>query len=385
MTNLDSANKVPIRILHVVTAMNRGGLETMLMNFYRNIDRNVVQFDFLVHRSKKGDYDDEVLKMGGKIYRLPNISLKNIKGYISEMTKFFKEHTEYSIVHSHIDALSCIPLKIAKNAHVPVRIAHSHNNNFEMDSKYPIRMLLKKMIKGNATDLFACSSEAFEFMFGLKCKEGAVVNNAIDTSKFKFSREIRIEKRKELGIDNKFVVGHIGRFHFQKNHEFLIDIFKKVYDKDKDAVLVLIGAGADEEKIKMKVSDLGLDEAVKFLGVRSDISDLMQTMDVFVLPSRFEGLGIVLIEAQATGLKCFTSDKVVPEEAKVTDLLEFIALEKSAEFWANEILRYKSGYERKDTTQQIIDAGFEIQSVAKRLQEFYLVKHQKIMGCDYVR
>ena len=157
----------------------------------------------------------------------------------------------------------------------------------------------------------------------------------------------------------------------------LIDIFKEVHGRDKNTVLLLVGAGEDEEKIKTKVSNLGLDEAVKFLGVRSDVADLMQAMDVFVLPSRFEGLGIVLIEAQATGLKCFTSDKVVPAEAKVTDLLEFISLEESAKSWADEILRYKSGYVRKDTTQQIIDAGFEIKSAAKWLQEFYLDKYQK--------
>ena len=352
-----------------------GGVENFIMNYYRNIDKNKIQFDFLVY-DKYPAFSDEIIDDGGDFEIVTGRRTNFFKNFI-ELNRFFKyNHHKYVAIWCNLCSLSDIlPLKLAKKYGINTRIVHSHNSqNMNGKLTYILHSENKKALGKYATEFWACSRLAGKWMFGKAIfdrPEFRVINNAIDVSKFKFSREIRTEKRKELGIDNKFVVGHVGRFHFQKNHEFLIDIFKKVYDKDKDAVLVLIGVGVDEEKIKMKVSDLGLDKAVKFLGVRSDIPDLMQTMDVFVLPSRFEGLPVVGVEAQAAGLPCLFSNKIT-KEVSIIEGCVFLSLEEEPGVWADEVLKYKSGYERKDTTQQIIDAGFEIQGAANRLQNFYL-------------
>lgn len=357
----------PIRVLHVVTHMNRGGLETMIMNYYRYIDRTKIQFDFLTHRDGKKDYDDEIQKLGGKIYHLPPLNPLDKKGYLKKLDDFFREHTEYKIVHSHLDCMSAYPLRAAKKYGVPVRIAHSHNTSQERNLKYLIKLYSRSLIPKYATDLFACGEEAGKWMF--KNHPFVVMRNAIDAQKFVYDSEVAKQKREELGIEDKFVLGHVGRFNLQKNHEFLIDIFNEVCKQNENAVLLLIGAGELEDKIHEKVRNLGLNKKVMFLGVREDIPKLMQAMDVFVFPSLFEGLPVTLVEAQAAGLPCVVSDTIT-KEINLTKNVVFISLEKSARKWADEIL--DDEYSRKNELDTIINNRFDIYENVRWLENFYI-------------
>lgn len=357
----------PIRILHIVTYMGRGGLETMIMNYYRNIDRSKVQFDFLTHRQERWDYDDEIEKLGGKIYRLPRLNPFS-PSYLKALDGFFKEHKEYKIVHCHQDCLSGIPLKYAKKNGVPFTIAHSHNANQDKNLKYLVKLIAKKNISKYSDHLFACGKEAGEWMF--KTSYFEILNNAIDTKRYIYNEEKSLEMKENLGVTDKFVIGHVGRFRPQKNHSFIIDVFKEVCEKEPNSTLLLVGDGPLEEEIKKKVDDLGLLDKVKFLGARDDVNDLMQAMDVFILPSLFEGFPLTMIETQASGLNCIISDKV-PKECIVTKNVKRISLEESPKYWANEIIKSKNKT-RKNLYNEIQDAKFDIKSNAIWLQEFYL-------------
>lgn len=357
----------PIRILQVVTYMGRGGLETMLMNYYRHIDRELVQFDFLTHRDFRADYDDEIESLGGKIYRLPRL-VPWSPSYRKALDKFFAEHTEYRIVHIHQDCLSSVILKAAKRHGVPVRIAHSHNSSQDKNLKYLIKLYYRRQIPQYATHLFACSQDAGNWMF-----RGApfqIMNNAIDAILYQYNPELANQIRKELGIPtDSFVMGHVGRFAPQKNHVFLLDVFAAVQKRHENAVLLLVGDGSLRPEIEKKVSALGLSGKVIFTGVRSDVPDLMQTMDVFVFPSLYEGLGIVAVEAQAAGLPCFLSTEV-PSSACMTDNVWKISLKNTPNVWADHILGQIR--EHADTYKRVKDAGFDIVENAKWLQNFYL-------------
>ena len=367
----------PVRVLHIVTKMDRAGLETMLMNYYRHIDKDRLQFDFLTHRREKGDFDDEILCMGGRIFNTYPIAPSCFVKYLSDLDCFFREHTEYRIVHSHIDSLSTFSLMAAKKAGVPVRISHSHNTNFDKDCKLPLRHFSKRLILGAATQFWGCSKAAVRFMFGKRVylsENYTVLNNAIDIRKFAFNPKARVAVQKKYELEGKFVVGHIGRFVHQKNHEFLIDIFEKIYEKDKSAVLLLVGDGVNKAAVQKKTERLGLVENVRFLGVRHDIPDILQAFDVFMLPSRFEGLGIVLIEAQAAGIPAIASD-TVPEEAAVTDLVSFLSLKESAVAWAEAALSQK-GKPRRDTSDILAQSGYDIECAAMDLEKHYLTHPQ---------
>lgn len=364
----------PLRVLHVVSIMNRAGLETMLMNYYRHIDHSKIQFDFLTHREEKGDYDDEIRQLGGRIYHAPAIGIRNLFLYDKEVTRFFKNHKrEYQIVHSHLDALSAFPLKSAHSAGIPVRIAHSHTSNFPKDIKLPFRLLSKKMIPNYTTDYMGCSQEANQFMFGSRGENALILPNAIDAKLFAFDPEKREMMRKKLHLENQFVVGHIGRFDTAKNQAFVVDIFSHIHTTYPKSTLVMIGRGEKEPLVRDKVKKVGLEKDVCFLGNRGDVSDLLQSMDVFIFPSLFEGLGIVLLEAQAAGLHCLTSAQVVPQEAQITDLLEYVDLKVEAKVWADKALQYRT-YCRKCVTEQVVKAGYDICDQAEWLQNYYLSK-----------
>lgn len=361
----------PIRILQVVTQMHRAGLETMLMNYYRNIDRDLVQFDFLVHRDDEYDYDREIEALGGHIYHVRPITPRNFMGYLDDLSAFFSEHSEYKIVHAHLDALSAFVLRAAKRKNVPVRIAHSHNTDFDKDSKMLLRYFAKALIPLYATHFMGCSKPALKFMFGEQIANGSsalVLPNAIDLTAFSFSREKRICVRENLGIDEKLVIGHIGRFGYQKNHEFLIDIFAELYRLRSDAVLLLIGDGEDKPKIEEKVRNLGLEGSVRFLGVRNDIPDLLSAMDLFVMPSWFEGFVIVLLEAQMNGLPAIASNTIC-SEINVSERLKFMSLEATAFEWAQMILSIDG--RRYDAAEKMRVGGFDIRQQAKKLEEYY--------------
>lgn len=364
----------PIRILQVVTYMGFGGLESLLMSYYRNIDRTKIQFDFLVHRDFKADYDDEILSLGGKIHRLPLLNPFS-PSYYKALNNFFKEHKEYKVVHVHQDCLSSIILKSAEKNGVPVRIAHSHNSNQDMNIKYIIKKYYMRSIPKYATDLFACSKVAGDWMF-----RGApylLLNNAINTRKFTYNKTIRDEVRAELNISkDTFVIGHIGRFYDQKNHTFLIDIFSSLKAKHPNSKLISVGIGPLEDPIKKKAESLGLKDDILFLGNRSDVNRLLQAFDVFLFPSLFEGLPVVMVEAQSSGCRCFMSDTVSKETALDEENVFFIPLSESSDYWADFILSNKD-YERKDTYEIIAEKKYDVGSNAKWLEEYYISKHNQ--------
>lgn len=361
-------NSEPIRILHVVTYMGRGGLETMIMNYYRHIDRSKVQFDFLTHRDFKADYDGEIESFGGKIFHLPKLVPWSRK-YKKALNVFLAEHPEYKIVHVHQDCLSSVILKAAKKNNLPVRIAHSHSSNQDKNLKYLIKLYYKRYIAKYATHLFACGKDAGDWMFGGAPYE--IINNAIDTKKYEYNPEIRSKMRKELGInDNDFVIGHVGRFNSVKNHTFLLDIFNEFKKLQKNSVLLLVGDGELRSSIEKKAKELNITNDVIFTGVRSDVPDLMQAMDCFVFPSLYEGLPVTLIEAQSSGLPCIVSSEV-PSDCDKTDLVEHIPLSDSVNVWVKHILNRKNK-EREKYSEAIANLGYDININAKKLENFYI-------------
>lgn len=365
-----------IRVLHVVTHMNRGGLETMLMNYYRNIDRSRLQFDFLVHREKRADYDDEIESLGGKIYRLPPLNPFDLI-YRRRLQQFFLEHPEYKIVHSHIDCMSAIPLKAAKKAGVPVRIAHSHSISQDKDVKYLLKLFYKRFIAKNATHLMACGQQAGEWMYGNA--NFHILNNAIDAKRYSFDHENYCAERTKLGVrPDDILVGHVGRFSPPKNHDFLIDVFAECVNMNPKAKLILVGDGNLRSGIEEKVKRLGLEASVIFTGVRSDVAKLMQAMDVFVFPSIYEGLPLTIVEAQAAGLPCLISDGV-PIECKLTNLVEQIPLTDEPREWAKKILNVTDTV-RQNTYLEICDSGFDVQSNVKKLTAFYIEQASRYEG-----
>lgn len=355
-----------IRILHVVTYMGRGGLETMLMNYYRHIDRDRIQFDFLVHREFEADYDKEIESLGGRIYKIQKLNPFSNK-YKKSLRTFFLIHPEYKIVHVHQDCLSSVILKVAKECNVPVRIAHSHNSNQAKDIRYPVKLYYKRWIAKYATALFACGADAGDWMFG--GVPYTIVKNSIDAKRFLYNKQVRDNIRHQMNISHSFVVGNVANFSVAKNHIFLIDIFNEIQKKKENSVLLLVGDGPTINEAKNKVRALGLENKVLFAGVCGNVSELMQAMDVFVMPSLYEGLPLVLVEAQAAGLNCIISDNV-PDDCKITKLVTKISLTESAEKWADTILSYEN-CQREDTYETIYKAGFDIVDNAVWLQEYY--------------
>lgn len=362
-----------VRVLQVVTYMGRGGLESMLMNYYRHIDREEVQFDFLVHRQERAAFDDEIESLGGRIYRLPRL-VPWSKNYLAALNRFFDEHSEHKIVHVHQDCLSSVILKVAAQHNVPVRVAHSHNANQDKNLKYPIKLWYKRGIPKYATNLFACGKGAGDWMFGGASYQ--IINNAIDVVACAYNPTKCQEMRRQLGLENEFTIGHVGRFNQPKNHPFLLDIFAALLRREPKAVLLLVGGGEDMTKIQAKAQALGVAEHVRFLGIRSDVADLMQAMDVFVFPSLYEGLPVTMVEAQAAGLPCIISDKVPPECILTEGLVDVLPLSAEPEIWAAKILE-KKNLPRTDRRSKIAAHGFDITTEAVKLQEFYLKAYEQ--------
>lgn len=355
-----------IRILQVVTHMERGGLETMLMNYYRQMDRTQVQFDFLTHREYDGDYGKEIKQLGGKIYHLPVLNPFSL-AYRKKLGTFFDAHPEYKIVHVHQDCLSGVILHIAKDHGVKVRIAHSHGANQIKDLKYPIKLVYRHFIAGYATHLMACGEDAGKWMFCGAPFE--ILRNAIPAANYCFDRERKEIQREKWQIKpDELLVGHVGSFTVPKNHMFLLDIFYEI-QKRVPAKLMLVGDQCQRSDVLEKIQKLGLTENVIMTGIRSDVADLLQAMDVFVFPSLYEGLPVTLVEAQASDLPCLISDKV-PIECKMTDSVQQVSLTDSPEIWAEKAIE-AAKQSRTNTSEQIKAAGYDIVENAKRLQKIY--------------
>lgn len=356
-----------IRILQCVNIMDRAGLENMLMNYYRNIDRTKIQFDFLTHRPDKGAYDEEIESLGGKVYHAPRLYPQNYPRYFGWMKAFFDKHPEYKIVHSHIDAMSFFPLLAAKKAGVSFRIAHSHSSKLDKDVKLPIKYVALKLIPNVSNIHFACGEMAGNFMF--KKHDFTVIKNAIDISKFAFDDLERMDKRKKLGISDKYVIGHVGRYCYIKNQLFLLDIFERIKKIKPEAYLLLIGKGEDEPKIRKKISELGLDNSVLMLIDRSDVAQLYQAMDVFVMPSLFEGLPVVGVEAQANGLPCIFSNNV-SNEILMTDNADSVELSDKIDVWVEKIINAKRN-DCESVQKQLRTKGYDVSIESLKLKEIY--------------
>jgi len=367
----------PIRVLQIVSYMDRGGTETLLMNLYRNIDRTKIQFDFLVHNLEEQCFDKEIEELGGRIYRIPRFSPWRFDKQFKEYDKFFKAHPEYKIVHSHIDLNNLGPLRAAYKADVPMRICHLHCANMEgrkVPFSYRCKKLVFPLISRYLTHRFACSKLSAIEGYGRKHGENAIIlNNGVQTEKFRFNASERERKRKELGWENRSVVISVANFVEPKNHSFLIDVFNETLKRRKDALLALVGCGPLQSQIETQVKALGIGNYVEFLGARDDVPELLEASDVFLFPSLHEGFGIVVEEAQASGLPVIASD-VLPKETKSTDLIRYVPLSESPQCWAQIVLEEanKNRSPRETYAEVVRNAGFDIRTSAEKLTDFYL-------------
>ena len=362
----------PIRIAQIVGKWLGGGVEAVVMNYYRHLDHSKIQFDFICDDDSTNIPYDEIEKLGGKVILIT--PYQKVFKYQRELRRVLRDG-KYKIVHSHINTLSVFPLYAAKKVGVPVRIAHSHSTTNKKEwKKNLLKQVLRPFSRKYATNYMCCSELAGRWLFGDKAyDEGKVylLNNAIDLDKFKYDKKIRDKKRKELGIkEDTIVIGHIGRFVAQKNHIFLIDIFNQFHKKEKNSILLLAGQGPLQEEIKNKVRELGLNDSVRFLGQRNDANELYQVFDVFLLPSLYEGLPVVGVEAQASGLLCFFSDDMT-KETKVLDSTVFMSLSNADDEWATSILDNYINFRRKDTTSDITKSNFNIKYETNKLKNKY--------------
>lgn len=370
-----------IRILHIVGAMNRGGAETLIMELYRHMDRTKVQFDFLVYNysDQPGVYDEEILRLGGKIYSAKKRFYKGPIAFCRELKKFFDQHPEYRIIHAHQYATSGYMLAMAKKSNQCITIAHSHIAFPKTDLLRGLAdMMGKRLLKKYANYYFGCSEDALVALSGKKSDNYRkfVMKNAIDTKKFRYSSLLREIWRRKLGVDTNTVVwGNVARFTYQKNHEFLVRTFAESEKNNENCLLVLLGVGGKEQEIKELVDSLGLSRKVIFMGSRGDVNEIINAFDLFVMPSRYEGLGIVLIEAQANGLPCIISADVIPAEADVgSGLVTRMSLNQSPAEWAQVCMKIRRERLPADLAQNAVkDAGYDISTVAEWLKNFYLM------------
>ena len=363
-----------LRVLHSVSNMARAGIETMLMNYYREIDRSQIQFDFLANKPVPGEYDEEIRSMGGRVFVSPGLNPLHYPQYKRFIAELLHSNPEIGILHAHNEAMGYYALQSAKDAGLPVRIAHAHSTRIIRDYKYPLKLVCKQLIPGAATDYWGCGRDAGIYYFGEKRWQasGFVLRNAIDVSRFAFRQEIRDRLRQLHGLENCFVIGHVGRFNVAKNHSRLLDIFAEITKAVPEARLVLIGTGELEQSVKEKARDMGIQDKVLFLGQMPDVSEWYQAMDCFVLPSLFEGLPVVGIEAQAAGLPCFFSDRVT-DEALLSPAARRVSLQAEDAEWAREILAVRQSETDRSRGMDVVrQAGYDIHVEARKLQEIYL-------------
>lgn len=371
-------NKIKVAI--VMGKFTSGGIKSVITNYYSNVDRNKISFDLLIDNNSPIDDYSEIETIGGRVCKISTLS--NPFKYISQTYKLSKEN-KYDIIHGYVNALNVFSMFAGKMAGVPVRIAENLSSAHPGEKKTIVKNILKPFSKIFPTDLAACSKSCGEWLYGKKDIESGkvrVFNNAISLKKYTYDKELRDNVRNSLGLsDENFVLGHIGRYQYQKNHNFLIDIFDEVYKRDKNSRLLLVGYGDLKEEIFNKINSLGLKDAVIDMGATENIAGLYNAMDVFVLPSFYEGLPVVGIEAQATGLPCVFSTEVTKETGVIPDT-KFVELSENKEKWADEILKIRDNYKRANTENYIIDAGFDIETEGRKLQDYYfdlISKHCK--------
>lgn len=364
-----------MKVLQVGLSFNPGGIESFVMAYYRELSKQKVRFDFISMFPHLA-YEEEIASLGGKVFHTRD-ARKHPLQFSRQMGKILRIG-RYDAVHVNmLSAANIVPLIVARKHKVPVVIAHSHNSSTPGLVRNLMHRINRPLIPVFATEYFACSELAGEWLFSDKIRKSAqyhVIHNALDLEKFAFRQSERNEIRRELGVEGKFVLGHVGRFEEQKNHEFLLEIFREVASACENAVLLLVGEGELQEVIRKKARDYGIENRIQFLGIRKDVAKLWKGMDVFVFPSLFEGLPIVALEAQASGIQSVMANTIT-SEVKLIDKVEFLSLQDSPKKWSQIILSYK-GEERKEEENAVIkqsfaEAGYDIESAAKTLLSYY--------------
>lgn len=373
----------PIRVLHVLGNTQLGGAESRTMDLYRHMDRERVQFDFLVHTDQEGYFDREITELGGRIFRIPRFRMYNYPAYRRALRAFFREHHEFAAVQGHITSTAAIYLPLAGRAGVPVTIAHARSAGVDRGLKGTLTRILRRNLSKKTDVMFCCSRIAGLSVFGRRAvEEGKTIfiPNAIDCQAFDYRPAVRENIRRELGIQDKYVIGHVGSFRYAKNHAYLLRIFAALSDPagkgenreqsgGKDCVLLLLGEGAGMPQARALAAELGIEEQVYFLGNRTNVNDYYQAMDYFVYPSRFEGLPGAVVEAQTAGLKCLIADAIC-EEVAVTELVETMSIEEDPAVWAKRI-RATQAYGRRGYVEEMKRAGFDVAAQAERMMRFY--------------
>lgn len=366
--------KEKIRVLQVIGSLNNGGSQSMIMQLYRNLDKSKIQFDFVIFKKDELFYKDEIEKLGGKIYTLPEYKIYNHFKYKKAWKDFLKQHPEYKIIHSHVRSTASIYFKIAKRMG-KTTIAHSHSTSSGKGLKAIVKTFLQYNLRNVADYCMGCSKTANIWLYGEKVansNRAYVFKNSIDTDKFLFNDEIRNKIKNEYKIkDDEVVIGHVGRFFEVKNHEFLIEIYNAILKKEEKSKLLLVGDGELRNKIEEKVKLLGIENQVIFTGNQKNVYEIMQAMDIFIMPSIYEGFPVTLVEAQATGLKCLITDNIT-NEVCITNLVEKEALKNSEAIWAEHAIKMlKENVKRCEYNQIVKKSGYDIKENTKILEEIY--------------
>lgn len=363
------------KVLHVSGSLGMGGVETIVMNIVRGIDKEKYEIAVLVYGNDKGEFENEFEELGGKILRVDSPGNNYIKFY-KDVKNMINKNGPFDIIHSHTLHNSGIILKVAYSLNIPIRIAHAHDNLSHL--KEPLvkrfyQFLMKKNLNKYSTKLLACSRDAGNYLFGEKefSDTGEIILNGIDIEKFLFNEKKRYELRSELNIKNEYVIGHVGRFEEQKNQLFLLEIFKEVTEHNSNVKLLLIGDGSLKEQIVKKINQLNLNDFVILTGTRKDTHNLFSTMDLFVLPSIHEGLGIVLIEAQANGLTCIAEKGVVPEEAVILNSFVYLEQNIGKKQWIKSVIEKLSHNRQKNPEEIIVNKGYSVEDLPHKIQNLY--------------
>lgn len=364
----------PIRVLQVFAALDSGGVSNFVMNLYREIDTEKIQFDFAMTAGEKSLYDDEVLSRGGRIFYFDTT-----KDVTTNLRRILREDGPFQVVHSHVFFYSGLLLAEAKKAKVPIRIAHAHNAHTGESRSVPriaYERGMQVLIRANATHMLGCSEKACRYVFGekiMKDPRAMVMPDGIDCDRFAFNSEVREQVRKEYGLDGKFVIGHVGHFNPAKNHEKILSVFAEVCRRRDDAALLLVGDGELEQDVRNRTADLGLTDKVIFAGAHRDVERFYQAMDVFLFPSRYEGFGMAMIEAQCSGLGCIASD-VVAHETAVNRDVQFLKLQLSDTEWANALLM-EASQDRKNA-YHAVQSRYGVDCTAHQMEKLYLFERR---------
>lgn len=364
-----------IRILHVLGNTNLGGAESRIMDLYRHIDREKIQFDFLVHSTKEGFFEPKIKQLGGNIYRLPSFRMYNYFAYKKACRVFFEEHNEFKMVQGHMTSTASIYLPEAKKTGIPITIAHARSAGVDAGIKGYLTKIMRKNLYKRCDYMFACSDLAARAVFGDKrYEEGKTIfiPNAVDTKDFVPNAETREYIRAEYGLEDSFVIGHVGRFHYAKNHEFLLEIFAKIRNRKDNAKLFLLGDGPRRQEMEEKAKELGIEEDVIFAGNQNPVAPFYQAFDAFLFPSRFEGMPGTVVEAQAAGLPCVISDSITPQ-VKATELVSFFSIEKDTEAWADEVFSHVENCKSVEGDQiDLSNTNYDVNYQVKKYEKFYL-------------